>query len=425
MYPNNNSHSQADLFTSNAATLPLAAEARPQTLADFLGQEALIKILSSLNLSELPHLIFWGPPGTGKTTICHILANLSKHKLYTFNAVLAGIPELRKLIQEALDYQSQQQKKAIIFIDEIHRFSKSQQDALLPYLESGSFILLGATTEYPQTSLNRAILSRVRCLELKALTQKNIADILNSALAAKELAASTELIQLITEYANGDARVALGHLEMLINLKTDLTKPDLTTIKEQLLQNARLFDKDSDRHYDVISAFIKSIRGSDTDASLLWLAVMIDGGEDPVFIARRLMIAASEDVGNADPRALQLATNAHYAVSQIGMPEARIILAQATTYLAQAPKSNASYLAIDQALAYVQNNPTIQVPTHLRNHHPDKKNYLYPHSYSHHWTKQTYAPVPTQTFYHSSDIGMEKVLADYQKKIRTSASSDS
>jgi putative ATPase len=328
-------------------------------------------------------------------------------------------PNLRKLIQEALDYQSQQQKKAIIFIDEIHRFSKSQQDALLPYLEAGSFILLGATTEYPQTSLNRAILSRVRCLELKALTKKNISDILTRALETKKLTAADELIELITDYANGDARVALGHLEMLMNLSSDLTKPDLAAIKEQLLQNARLFDKDSDRHYDVISAFIKSIRGSDTDASLLWLAVMIDGGEDPVFIARRLMIAASEDIGNADPRALQLATNAHYAVSQIGMPEARIILAQATTYLAQAPKSNSSYLAIDKALAFVQSNPTIEVPTHLRNHHLDKKNYKYPHNYPHHWISQNYTPTPSQTFYHSSEIGMEKVLTDYQRKIRS------
>jgi putative ATPase len=399
---------------------PLAFRLRPKSLADFKGQSKIKGRLNSLNFSDLPHIVFWGPPGCGKTTLAQILASESKLEIFPFNAVLGGVNDLRKIISRALDLKQLQGIKSIIFIDEIHRFNKAQQDALLPYLERGDFTLFGATTEYPQTTLNKAILSRVQVWPLESLQEKDLKEILLKAMERSDLYVKEEVIDYIAKYSNGDARSALNQLELLEGIKDKLENYSLEEIKKEVFTDNRSYDKNSDRHYDVISAFIKSLRGSDVDAAILWLAVMIDGGEDPEFIARRLVISASEDVGNADPRALQIATSAHYAIKTIGMPEARIILAQATTYIAQAPKSNASYLAIDKALAYVRENPTIEVPTHLRNQHPDKRNYKYAHSFPNHWVEQDYrnSPAKEEIFFETSNLGYEKLQTEYLDKVK-------
>lgn len=409
---------QMGLFGQNEGPLsPLAYELRPSTLDEFHGQSAAKERIKRLNFERLPHIIFWGPPGTGKTTLATILAGMAKLELFNFNAVMGGVNDLRKLIKKAQDLFQLEGKRSIIFIDEIHRFNKAQQDALLPYLEKGDFVLFGATTEYPQTSLNRALLSRVQLWALEKLPKDQLKEIIKQALAKRKLSFSDEIIDFIADNNNGDARAALNQVEVLEQNKDAIEGLEFKEIKRQFLFSQRQYDKNSDRHYDVISAFIKSIRGSDPDAALLWLAVMLDGGEDPDFIARRLIIAASEDVGNADPRALQLATDAHYAIKQIGMPEARIPLAQATVYLARAPKSNSSYLAIDEALAYVRENKTVEVPTHLRNHHPDKKNYQYPHSFPNHWVSQKYQN-ENASFYSPGELGYERMQSDILNKVK-------
>lgn len=397
-------------------TRPLAFRSRPINFEQYAGQSNPLKMIQSLDLNNLPHLVFWGPPGCGKTTLAHVLAKHAELELYAFSAVLSGVAELRKLINSVLDMKKMYGKKSIIFIDEIHRFNKGQQDALLPYLEQGDFILFGATTEYPQTSLNRAVISRVKPVELSKLTDKDIQNILNQACEGESIECPDKFLELIAKLANGDARYALNNLESLIGIE-DYQSMDIAEYETKLLENARHYDKNSNRHYDVVSAFIKSIRGSDVNAAILWLAVMLDGGEDPVFVARRLMISASEDIGNADPRAIQMANSAHYAVSNVGMPEARIILAQAVTYLAQAPKSNASYLAIDSALDFVRSNPTIEVPGHLRGTGPEKKNYQYAHSFHNHYVDQVYQPTD-QEFFESSEMGYEKMQQDYMNKIK-------
>jgi putative ATPase len=401
-------------------TTPLAYQMRPKKLEDFAGQQKLKSRLKTIDFKNLPHIIFWGPPGSGKTTLATILAHQSGLEIYFFNAVLGGVNDLRKIIQGALELKQKEGHRSIIFIDEIHRFNKAQQDALLPYLEQGSFVLFGATTEYPQTSLNKAVLSRVQLWALERLEQNDIAAILQNAASKSGLVISSEIIDYLAKYSYGDARSGLNQLELLIPLKDQLQDYSLERLKNEIFHVKRSYDKDSERHYDVISAFIKSIRGSDPNAAILWLAVMLDGGEDPDFIARRLIISASEDIGNADPRALQMATSAHYGIKQIGMPEARILLAQATTYLACAPKSNASYLAINEAMSFVADNPTIDVPTHLRNHHPDKKAYKYPHDFPDHWVMQTYLPsdMEIQNFYSSSSIGYERMQSEYLDKIK-------
>ena len=395
---------------------PLAHRIRPEEFSEFIGHSEIFQKYPYLKQQNFPSIILFGPSGTGKTTLARLLAKLSKKEFYTFNAVLGGVADLKKIIAEALETKSFTGKYSIIFIDEIHRFNKAQQDALLPYIEEGAFTLIGATTENPRVSVNKALLSRMHIIELKILNSDSIETILNNALKKSNLDFPTELTKTIASYAGGDARVALNSLEAAL----ELVNPTKESVKELIIENARAFDKGGNRHYDVISAFIKSMRGSDPQAAVLWLAVMIDGGEDPVFIARRLVIFASEDVGNADPTALGLALNALQAVSQIGMPEARIILSQATTYLASTFKSNASYMAINEALEYVKQTETIDTPDHLKNYPPPgSAPYLYPHNYPHHWVKQDYTSEKIPEFYRPTvegrEIGIKQRLDSLKK----------
>lgn len=394
-----NSTRYEDKFT------PLAHRIRPEKISEFIGHSEIFQKYPYLNEQNFPSIILYGPSGTGKTTLAHLLAKLSKKEFYTFNAVLGGVAELKKIITLIGEHKAATGQHSVLFIDEIHRFNKAQQDALLPYVEMGAFTLIGATTENPRVSVNKALLSRMHIIELKILNTDEIQTILTNTLKKINITFNLEFIHTIASYSSGDARVALNSLEAALQLQ----KPTNESIKTLIIENARAFDKGGNRHYDVISAFIKSMRGTDPQAAILWLAVMIDGGEDPVFIARRLIIFASEDIGNADPTALGLAVNTLHAVSQIGMPEARIILAHATTYLASTFKSNAAYLAIDTALEYVKSNSTIEVPNHLRNFPPpESKNYLYPHSHENHWIKQQYAPVGTPDFYLPTSMGREE-----------------
>ncbi len=407
--------SQADQTVDDAQT-PLAHQARPMETSDFIGLDDLISKYPFLDSQRPSSIILWGPPGCGKTTLSALLAKKWELEIYNFNAVLSGLPELRKLIEKAKDSFHYFKKPAIIFIDEIHRFNKSQQDALLPHVEQGTFVLIGATTEYPQTSINRALLSRMQTVELRKLSTEETLNLVNRAFKKFDIQIKSELLPLIAGWSDGDARRALNYLEVIS--KTPLENQTQESVEKIILAQSRQYDRNNDRHYDVISSFIKSMRGSDPDSAILWLAVMLDGGEDPVFIARRLLIFASEDVGNADPQALTMANSTLQAVSQIGMPEARIILAQATTYLASTVKSNASYLAINEALEYVRARSTIEVPPHLKNHGPDSKNYKYPHNFPHHFTEQEYANENVKgLFYRPTELGAELKIKERLKNL--------
>lgn len=390
---------------------PWAHAMRPDNWENFRGQPHLHAWRSSV--SPPPGLIFWGPSGCGKTTLAFILAKQWSIELSVFNAVLSGIPELRKTIAQIQDLKKIYPAKTFaIFIDEIHRFNRGQQDALLPYVETGEFILFGATTENPRVSINRALLSRLQILELAQLDHRELEKILKQVCIEKQIAVDDELVEFLADTASGDARRAIGNLQEL------MARPDLNREQQKafVLTQARHYDKSGDRHYDVISAFIKSMRASDPNAAVLYLAIMLDGGEDPVFIARRLVIFASEDVGNAVPSALTLAVNALVAVQNIGMPEARIILSQATLFLASAPKSNASYLAINEAIDYVRTNESIEIPEHFKNQHNStlasaSEPYQYPHDLPGQITPQTTTTLnPCPEFYRPKNIGQEEQI---------------
>jgi len=420
---------------------PLAYRMRPKKLNDIYGQEDIMgdnKILRrSIEADQIQSLILYGPPGTGKTSIASVIATNTDSEFKVLNAVTSGVGDIREVINEAKEQKDLYNKKTILFIDEIHRFNKAQQDALLPAVEKGIVIMIGATTENPYFEVNSPLLSRSRIFQLKPLTKEDIINIINDALNAKRGLADYNIkidentIKYIAEIANGDARVALNTLEAAV-LTTPVNKEGKIVLNEDIIKEALQkkslnYDKKGDNHYDNISALIKSMRGSDPDAALFWLAKMIEAGEDPKFIARRIIIHAAEDVGLADPQALLVANAAFDAVTKVGLPEARIPLAEAVIYISSAPKSNTAVTAIDSAIEFVKNNPTGTVPLHLRssNYKGAKDlgrgvSYKYPHNYKNHYVDQNYFPeeVGKQKFFDYSDSGNEKDLKEYMKNLR-------
>lgn len=422
----------ADLFSVNEnAAAPLAERMRPRTIAEYLGQEHLLgpgKLLRRLiETDRLTSLIFWGPPGSGKTTLARIIANATESHFIFFSAIMSGIKEIREVVKEAEDTLKYRGKRTILFVDEIHRFNKSQQDAFLPYVERGTFVMIGATTENPSFEVIAPLLSRCKVLVLNPLSEAEVAHILVQALSDTErglgalnLSAGSDALDFMAEQAGGDARVALNTLETAARLAFDGTI-GIETAREAVQKKPLLYDKGGEEHYNVISAFIKSMRGSDPDAALYWMARMLESGEDPIFILRRMVVFASEDVGNADPRGLQMAVSALQAFQLVGMPEGRIILGQAVTYLATAPKSNASYMGINQALAEVRKSGALPVPMQIRNA-PTKlmknlgygQGYLYPHDFKEGEAAQEYLPdqLSGRRFYEPKASGYEKSIKE-------------
>ncbi len=422
-----------------ASTAPLAERMRPRSLGEFYGQEHLLgpgkALRAMIETDRVPSLIFWGPPGCGKTTLAHILAQETKARFVFFSAIMAGVKEVREIFKEAED-AARAGHRTILFVDEIHRFNKAQQDAFLPAVEKGLVTVIGATTENPSFEVIAPLLSRCRVLRLQQLQPEELSQLIGRALADREqglgnleLTISDEAVAFLAEAAQGDGRKALNTLEVAAGLVQG-TEITLDTMQEALQQKTLLYDKGGEEHYNVISAFIKSMRGSDPDAALYWLARMLEAGEDPLFILRRMIILASEDIGNADPRALQIATAALQAFQMVGMPEGRIILGQAVTYLATAPKSNASYLGIDAALAEVRRSGALEVPLHIRNA-PTKlmkelgyhQGYQYAHDYEGGYAQQEYLPEKLQgrKFYEPKGHGYEKNIVERMAWIRQSA----
>ena len=411
---------------------PLASRMRPETLDQVVGQKHIVGpgtlLYRAIKADQLGSIIFYGPPGTGKTTLAKVIAHTTKAEFCQINATVAGKKDMEEVVQKAKDTLGMYGRRTILFVDEIHRFNKSQQDYLLPFVEDGTLILIGATTENPYFEVNGALLSRSRIFELKALEKEDILELLHRAVTDVEKGMGSyravldeDAADFLADVANGDARAALNALELGV-----LTTPraedgkihiDLAVAQECIQKRAVRYDKDGDNHYDTISAFIKSMRGSDPDAAVYYLGRMLYAGEDIKFIARRIMIHAAEDVGMADPQALNVAVSAAQAVERIGMPEARIILAEAVIYIASAPKSNSVISAIDQAMEAVRTEKTRPVPVHLKDTHykgAEKlghgAGYLYPHDFPGHYVKQQYLPdgMEGRTFYHPSDEGFEK-----------------
>lgn len=394
-------------------TEPLAYRMRPKILEEYEGQEHVIgpgKLLyRTIKADRLSSIILFGPPGCGKTSLAKVISETTKYKFYKINAVTAGVSDIKKIVEETQNFMMNPAGKSILFIDEIHRFNKLQQDALLPFVENGTIILIGATTENPYFEVNKALISRSMVIKLEPLTEENIYNILKRALTSKEglgeysVKIEDSTLRKIADIANGDVRTALNGLEIAV-LTTNMESDGYIHITDEVIKNSiqnrkAIFDKNGDTHYDNISAFIKSMRGSDPDAVLFYLARALNGGEDPVFLARRIVICASEDVGLADPQALVIATSAMQAVHMIGMPEARIILAEAAVYVANCKKSNATYLGINKALEDVKTQDTGEIPMHIRNAPIEKmrelgynEGYKYPHDYPGHWVEQQYLP---------------------------------
>ena len=413
---------------------PLADRMRPRTLDEFVGQDHLLgqgKVLrQAIESDHLPSMILWGPPGSGKTTLAMIIASTTGAQFLAFSAVLSGVKEIKEVVQEAEEEWKYSKRRTILFVDEIHRFNKAQQDAFLPHVEKGTIILIGATTENPSFEVISPLLSRSKVFTLNPLTEKEVEVILGRALTEKErglgkyqTAIEPEVINGICQMANGDARAALNTLEMLVLTTSpdpggirQIKKEDL---KEVLQRKAYLYDKSGEEHYNLISALHKSLRGSDPDAALYWLGRMLEAGEDPLYIARRMIRFASEDVGMADPQALQVAVAAQEAFHFVGLPEGNLALAQAAVYLATAPKSNALYTAFQKVQKEVRETENMPVPLHIRNA-PTKlmedlgygKDYKYPHDYPDHFVEEEYLPenLRGRTYYHPTEQGFEREI---------------
>ena len=420
---------------------PLAQRMRPRNLDEVVGQRHIIgpdKLLyRAIKADKLSSIIFYGPPGTGKTTLAKVIANTTSADFRQINATVAGKKDMEDVVAAAKNNMGMYGRKTILFVDEIHRFNKGQQDYLLPFVEDGTLILIGATTENPYFEVNSALISRSIIFELKALEKEDILSLIHTAVYDKErgMGAYDAVIdaaaaEFLADIANGDARNALNAVELGImsTNRADDGKIHITLeVAEECIQKRVIrYDKTGDNHYDTISAFIKSMRGSDPDAALYYLARMLYAGEDIKFIARRIMICASEDVGNADPQALVVAVSACEAVERIGMPEAQIILAQAVTYIATAPKSNAAYLGIDKAMAQVAGEKTAVIPPHLQDAHYKSAaklghgtGYLYAHDYPTHYVKQQYLPdtLVGRRFYEPTDNGYEKHISEHMKRL--------
>ena len=392
---------------------PLAYRMSPKTLDDYVGQEHILgkdKILyHTIKADRLSSIILWGPPGCGKTSLARVISNTTKCKFLKINAVTSGISDIKNAVETAQNALLNPSGKCILFIDEIHRFNKLQQDALLPYVENGTIILIGATTENPYFEVNKALISRSMVFHLQPLTDEDIFKVLKKSLTSEDglgnynIKIEDSTLKKLAITSGGDVRTALNGLEVAV-LTTQMDSNGIINITDEILKECvqtrkAVFDKKGDSHYDNISAFIKSMRGSDVDAALFYLARALNAGEDPVFMARRIVIAAAEDVGMANPNALVVATSAMQAVTMVGMPEARIILAEATVYVATSKKSNAAYLGIDKALADVANKDTGTIPMHIRNAPAEGMSkegygvgYKYPHDYPNHWVEQQYLP---------------------------------
>ena len=421
---------------------PLASRMRPSSLDEVVGQEHIIgkdKLLyRAIKADRISSVIFYGPPGTGKTTLAKVIASTTRSDFKQINATSAGKKDMEEVVEEAKKNFGGYGKRTILFIDEIHRFNKGQQDYLLPFVEDGTIILIGATTENPYFEVNGALLSRSHIFELKPLSNDNIKQLLLRAVKDSEKGMGSfkaviedDALEFLSEMANGDARTALNALELGI-LTTERKEDgyihiDLDTASECIQKRVLKYDKDGDNHYDTISAFIKSMRGSDPDAAIYYLARMLAAGEDIKFIARRITICAAEDVSNADPIALVVANAAAESVERIGMPESRIILAQAAAYVACAPKSNSAICAVDECLDLVQKEHIDTIPSYLKDAHYKGSaklghglGYKYAHDFKNHYVKQQYLPdeLKDRTFYKLSDMGYEKKLKEYLEKIR-------
>lgn len=417
---------------------PLASRLRPSTLDEVVGQQHIIgkdKLLyRAIKADKLGSVIFYGPPGTGKTTLARVIANTTSADFKQLNATVAGKKDMEEIVKEARDSLGMYGKKTILFVDEIHRFNKGQQDYLLPFVEDGTLILIGATTENPYFEVNGALLSRSRVFELKSLEKDDIKELIRRAVYDRDKGMGSyhavideEAMEFLADVSNGDARAALNAVELGI-MTTDRNPSDgkihidLETAQECIQKRAVRYDKTGDNHYDTISAFIKSMRGSDPDAAVYYLARMLYAGEDIKFIARRIMICAAEDVGNADPQALVVAVAAAQAAERIGLPEAQIILAEAVTYVASAPKSNAACVAVFEALDAVRNQKTMPVPVHLQDAHykgaaklGHGQGYLYAHDYPDHYVKQQYLPdgMEGTAFYRPTENGYERKIKEH------------
>ncbi|WP_022774977.1 replication-associated recombination protein A [Butyrivibrio sp. AE2015] len=427
---------------------PLAARMRPRTLDEVVGQQHIIakdKLLYRAILADkLSSIILYGPPGTGKTTLAKVIAGTTKAEFTQINATIAGKKDMEEVVQKAKDNLGMYGKKTILFIDEIHRFNKGQQDYLLPFVEDGTVILIGATTENPYFEVNGALISRSVIFELKPLGPDDIKELLGRAVTDKERGMGSykavlepDAADFLADLADGDARHALNALELGI-LTTERSDDGLIHITKEVAEECiqkkvARYDKDGDNHYDTISAFIKSMRGSDPDAAVYYLARMLNAGEDPKFIVRRMMVCASEDVGNADPQALQVAVAASLAVERLGMPEARITLAQAASYIATAPKSNSAIVAIDSAMSTVTETGNLPIPPHLQDAHYKSASklghgigYKYAHDYPDHYVKQQYLPYELngKEFYSPSGNGYELKIKDHMRKLKNREDKD-